>query len=261
MRVITLALVVALSACPAGAQDGLTQTRQQQIIDQARALALRYNADLPNFICTQAIVRSSMEKNAKSWKLVDKLVSDLAYSSEKGESYKLLTINDKPTRKKYGEVGGVNSTGDFGTMLKWVFEPKSEATFQWEHSEVLNGRMVQAFSFSVDKPHSQYHMNWNELFKHRNANPGFKGGVYIDAENFRVLRITYSPDPIPPDWSLLSLSSELDYGFADINGQPFFLPLHAELFVGVKDGTRFRNFIDFTDYRKFSSDLILHFEP
>lgn len=202
-----------------------------------------------------------MGKNAKSWKLFDKLVADLAYSSEKGESYKLLTINDKPTRKKYGEVGGFSSSVDFGTTLKWVFQPESEASFQWEHPEVLNGRMVQVFSYHVEKAHSQYRVTWNETLKHRVAVTGFKGLVYIDAENYRVLRITHGPDSIPADWSLLSLSSQLDYGFADISGQQFFLPLHAELFVGVKDGTQFRNFMDFTNYRKFSSDLILHFEP
>ena len=244
-------------ATTAAAQNSPSQAEQQQILEQARALALQYSADLPNFICTETIVRSSMDKKSQSWKALDKLTLDLAYSSQKGESYKLLTIDDKPTRKTFGRVGGMSSSGDFGSILEWIFRPKSETNFKWEQSADVNGRTVHVFSYRVEKEHSDYRMVWNS----KSANPGFEVQVYIDKETHRVLRATYRPDSIPADWSLASLSSELSYGYAEINGQRFLLPLHAEMLTQIKDGTQLHNVMDYTSYRKFSSELILNFEP
>jgi hypothetical protein len=259
VRIIRSVILAAVWASTAVAQTSPSQAEQLQIIEQARGVALQYSADLPNFICTETIVRSGMDKKSQAWKTADKLTLDLAYSSQKGESYKLLTINDKPTRKTFNQVGGVSSSGDFGTILEWVFRPKSETTFKWEQSADVNGRTVYVFSYRVEKARSDYKMTWNS--NRKSANPGFEGLVYIDKETHRVLRVAYRPDAIPADWSLASLSSELSYGYAEINGQRFLLPLHAEMLVGMKDGTQLRNVMDFATYRKFSSDLILNFQP
>jgi hypothetical protein len=257
MRIITGVILAAAWSLTAAAQNSPSQAEQQHIIEQARGLALQYAGDLPNFICTETMVRSSMGQKSQSWKTNDKLVLDLAYASQKGESYKLLTINDKPTRKTFNQVGGVSSSGDFGTILEWVFRPKSETTFKWEQATDLNGRAVHVFSYRVEKAHSDYSMKWNG----NSANPGFEGQVYVDTETHRVLRVTYRPDSIPANWSLASLSSELSYGYAEINGQRSLLPLHAEMFIQISDGTRLHNVMDYRNYRKFSSDLILNFEP
>jgi hypothetical protein len=80
--------------------------------------------------------------------------------------------------------------------------------------------------------------------------------VYVERGTHRVLRITFSPDG-----TLTALNSELDYGFADIAGQNFLLPLHAEAVVHLKDGTQYRNVTDYSNYRKFSSKATLKFEP
>jgi hypothetical protein len=256
MRITTGVILAAVWSLTAAAQNGPPQVQQQQIIEQARALALQYTADLPNFICTETIVRSSMDKKSQSPKVLDKLVLDVAYESPKGDNYKLLTINDKPTRKTLNQVGGFKSAGDFGSILEGIFRPKSETNFKWEKSADLNGRMVDVFSYHVEK--QDYHLKWGNSY---HADTGFEGLVFIDNETHRVVRLTYGPDWIPGNWSLASLSSELSYGYAEINGQKFLLPLHAELLIKIKSGTQLHNVMDYTNYRKFSSDLILNFEP
>ena len=47
----------------------------------------------------------------------------------------------------------------------------------------------------------------------------------------------------------------------EISGQKFFLPLHGLLNVTFQDGNRTRNEMEFDNYRKFSSEATLKFEP
>jgi hypothetical protein len=237
-----------------------SESESARIIESAREQALHYSSDLPNFICTENIVRSETIKRTQVWKRIDKLEVDLAYTSN-GESAKLLAIDDKPTTKSYSKVGGAKSTGDFGSMLDWTFRPKSETKFRFENYAELRGRSVYVFSFKVDKSHSEFRVSWDSFFKHSAAITGFIGSVYVDRETYRVLRITYGMDAVPKGVDITSASSVLDYDFVEIGEQKFFLPLHAEMHIARQDGNQLRNEMDFTNYRKFSSDAVLNFEP
>jgi hypothetical protein len=83
----------------------------------------------------------------------------------------------------------------------------------------------------------------------------------VDRETSRVLKITAAPSGIPANWLITAGSEELDYGFAEISGQRFFLPLHAQLNVTMQDGSQTRNEMEFGDDRKFSSEATPQFEP
>ena len=89
----------------------------------------------------------------------------------------------------------------------------------------------------------------------------YRGLVYVDRETNRVLKITAVPYGIPQNWPITAASEELDYGFAEISGNIFFLPLYAQLDATIQDGTQTRNEMEFGNYRKFSSEATLHFEP
>ena len=189
---------------------------------------------------------------------------DVAFSDQ-GERYKLLTINGKPTRKNFKEIGGIKSDSEFGTLLQWIFQPESQAKFHWERSEELRGRPTLVFSYRVEQDHSKFEVNsakrYFVVIKPVHMIAAFGGLVYVDRETNRVLKITAAPSGIPADWQITGASEELDYGFAEISGQKFFLPLHALLNVTILDGSETRNEMEFGNYRKFSSEAILKFEP
>ena len=90
---------------------------------------------------------------------------------------------------------------------------------------------------------------------------GFGGLVYVDRETNHVLKITAVPSGIPANWQIIAASEELDYGVAEISGEKFFIPLHAQLNVTLQDGSQTRNEMEFGDYRKFAGEAILKFEP
>jgi hypothetical protein len=257
-RLTSIVFFAASLVCTAAAQnnpESPSANEQARIIEDARRIALDYTANLPNFLCTETIQRSTMQKSGKPWKLNDTLILDMAFSNN-NERYKLLTISGKPTTKTLDKVGGIISDGDFGTMLAWIFRPRSQTRFQWHSWTTLRGRPTLVFSYNVEQSHSEFRTSWNKL--ERIA--AFGGLVYIDRENSRVMRITYAPTDMPFFWPIAEVSSELDYGLATIGDQQYFLPLHAELLLVEREGRQHRNVMDFGNYRKFSAEATLSFE-
>jgi hypothetical protein len=114
------------------------------------------------------------------------------------------------------------------------------------------------FSYRIGQNHSKFEVDSGKRFHMISA---FGGLVYVDRETNRVLKITAEAYGVPANWPITAASEELDYGFAEISGQKFFLPLHAQLDATIQDGTQTRNEMEFGNYRKFSSEAILHFEP
>jgi hypothetical protein len=120
-------------------------------------------------------------------------------------------------------------------------------------SNLSHGEQTQI----IEKAREIAHVGANKL--HMIA--AFDGSVYVDRETYQIMRITHTPSGIPSSWPIVAISSVLDYGFAEIGGQKVLLPLRAELNVTLRDGSQARNVMDFANYRKFTSDAVLKFEP
>src|SRR4029078_8810644 len=131
LRAILAIVLVASFTWSAAAQDSLLSPEKTQIIEKAREVTLEYSANLPNFICIETVRRFELPKGSQTWKLLDTMTVDVAFS-DKGERYNLLTINGKPTRKKFKDIDGTMSGGDFGGLLWLIFLPESQAKFQFE---------------------------------------------------------------------------------------------------------------------------------
>ena len=152
----------------------------------------------------------------------------------------------------------MRSDAEFGSMLQWIFQPESQTKFQSERPTDLRGRPTLVFSYRIEQDHSRFEVN---LGKGCHMFAAFGGLVYVDRETNRVLKITAVASGIPASCPPNVFSQELDYGFAEISGQNFFLPLHAQASVTTLDGSKARNEIEFGNYRKFSSEATLQFEP
>src|SRR5215471_3196877 len=99
------------------------------LIEQARYKALDFAADLPNFVVTQLVTRSVQQPGARDFRIQDRLNVQLTYRADKGEEYKLVSIDGKPARQSYDQLGGSTSAGEFGSFLASLFAPSSRAQF------------------------------------------------------------------------------------------------------------------------------------
>ncbi len=234
---------------------------QGKIIASAREYALNYSKQLPNYLCLEVVRRAiddhvSDAAGSEQWRSDDTVVMRLSYFEQK-ESYKIVTVNNHTAEDKtVDSLGGVTSQGEFGTMLREIFVPESEARFEWDHWAKLRGRKMYAFSYDIDKPHSQYSILWEKTDK---IVPAYRGLVYIDVDTNLIMHITLEPYDIPNSFPVRASKEVLDYDFQKIGDSEFLVPLKVVL---TSRTTKYlsKNEIEFRLYQKFGADTVIKFD-
>ena len=266
MRVV-LILFVILFVQAAGAQETQlpnapappSSGEQAMLIEAVRNVAVQYTANLPNFICTETVRRQELPKDSRSWKAVDTVALEVTFS-DGADVPRVVSINGKSTKKKWSEVGGFTSSGDFGRTLHMIFNPKSEARFQWERWTALRGRPTHVFSYSIDKEHSEYHVGFKDGSRSKNDVFAWRGLVYVDHETQSVMRLTHETEGIPADWTISASRGELEYDFTEIDGKRILLPVRGVVGASWSNGSQSRNLMEFSNYHQFSTQTIIRFE-
>jgi hypothetical protein len=233
-----------------------SQEEQNRIIAEARANALAYTERLPDFVCLQ-ITRRYVDPSGleMDWLKYDEVKTRVSYV-EGSENYEVVSVNNQITNKSMHDLGGATSTGEFGSLLRELFEPRTDAKFTWARHSLLRGKAVYVFHLQVPKRRSRWRLSYE---KSNEIIAGYAGLVYIDKESERVLRMDVKAVEIPPDFPLQDASTRLDYDYIDISGQSFLLPLKGR--VGMRDGRVLsRNDVEFRLYRKFSAEATISFD-
>jgi hypothetical protein len=231
---------------------------QAAIIAKVRKYALNYSKNLPDFICTQITRRyaaPAVGSRDPSWQHLDTLQIQLTYFEQK-EDYKLTLVNNRLATQDYRTLGGATSTGDFGTMMRELFEPSSEARFEWYDWATLRGRLTMKFAYRVSQARSRWHINYDRRL---DLVPAYRGLVYVDNETHEVTRITLVADSIPPGFPVRRAETDLHYGYTEISGNTFLLPLKAETIMAADDYLT-RNETEFRRYRKYTTSAEIRFD-
>ncbi len=123
---------------------------QDRIIEAARENALSFTDGLPDFVCLQLTRRyvdpSGLEMD---WLKRDEIKIRLSYFENK-ENYEVLSVNNRVVNNRgMFELGGANSTGEFGSMLAELFDPKTGTRFRWARHSLLRRRPVYVFHYQV----------------------------------------------------------------------------------------------------------------
>src|SRR5262249_4961099 len=197
-------------------------------------------------------------KLAEAWSSKDTLTVEVTFSGKRDE-YKLLAMNGRPTTRPYDRLGGSNSRGEFGAVLKMVFRPESAAQFTWERWTRLRGRTVHVFAYAIDEAHSSYTISSNNPFTHSTVKTGVIGRVYIDDETGNTFRITSDANRVPEGFRVVRAPGRVDYDFVDLGGKNFLLPRRGERGI-VSRRDQAKNVIEFDNHRKFSSETSITFE-
>jgi hypothetical protein len=230
---------------------------QQQILDEIKENALNYTDNLPNFICMQVTRRHIDPSGTETWSLYDTVQEELTFFDKK-ESYKVSMVNNRAvTNVDHTRLGGATSSGEFGTMLKEIFEPSTHTEFDWERWATLRGKRMYVFSFRVQQPFSKYSIYHEE--SRRQIIAGYHGLIYADRDSKKIMRIKLECDSIPIDFPIQQVSLDLNYDFTKIGEQAFLLPLKSEL--RSRQG-KFLNWneVEFRLYRKYGTESSITFD-
>jgi len=229
------------------------------VIDKAREAAFSFSDTLPNYVVKQFTTRYQTEAargGQTSWRALDTVSADVVYEGGK-ESYRNILINGKPPKEAVEKTGSW-STGEYSSVLLDVLSPGTDADFHNKRSTTIVNRAAYRYDFSVDQPNS----HWHVYASAESYVPEYTGVIWIDKENSRVLRIEMAARNMPRAFPLDTVESAVDYDYVLIGDGKFLLPVHSEA-LSCERGTSLcsRNTIDFRNYKKFSADTSITFDP
>jgi hypothetical protein len=233
---------------------------QSSILAAVREYAVNYSKTLPDFICLQ-VTRRSVDPHYQSggegsWTSSDRIVEKLSYFNEQ-EKYEPITANDNAMFGNSREsLGGSLSRGEFGSLLRDVFEPMTEASFEWDHWGRWDGNPCYVFRYRVDQSHSSYGVD----YEHRAQTvPGYHGLVYLlQKRPNAVIRLTIEPE-MPESFPVQEIHQAINYKYAEITGHQYLLPATSTV-QSRTAGMGSRNEIEFRRYQKYAADTTITFD-
>lgn len=226
------------------------------ILAEITQRALDYTKSLPNFICAQVTTRSYDPSGTEAWRVSDKIQEQLSYVDGK-EDYKVTLVNNLPVNNmKHEQLGGITSSGEFGSMLHAIFAPETQTQFDWERWATLRGKRMYVFSFRVSQANSDYSIRHQP--SGRTIVAGYHGLIYADAESKQIMRIRMDCEGLEA-FPINQVSVTMDYAPTKISDLDFVLPMAAE--VRSREGKMLgKNVMQFSLYRKFTSEATITFE-
>lgn len=268
-----LAVVPALLATAlCTAETSQLTSDQNSVLEDARAYAVQYSQQLPDFICTQITHREvsktqvgilgagATSRNpigvtalSKGTSGSDVIEEQLTYVGGK-ESYEVLTVDGrKMPGMTHMLLAGAVSSGEFGSVLTEVFDPKSRTTFTWNREANLHGRHVYVYGFKVPKESGTALIDKDT---NKALLASITGQVFIDPVTFDVLQIN-SRLNIPADFPIHLVERKVEYAAQQIAGKSYSLPLRSQM--RMEDNTQsYYNEIEFRNYHHFTSESTIH---
>jgi len=229
---------------------------QASVLAEVKDYALNYTKNLPNYICVQTTKRHIQPTDPKYRAVGDEIQELLGFADGK-ESYKVQMINGATVNlKKHEELGGVVTSGEFGSMLQGIFDPLLETEFKFERWGTWDGRRMYVYSFKVPKEHG-YSMYHGE--SKREYTSAYEGLVFADAETKAVIRIKMDCVGIPADYPIKEVGLTLEYRTTKISENAYVLPYHFEL-DSKEVNLVSKNEADYKLYRKFGAESSIIFE-
>ncbi len=236
--------------------------RQEQILSLVKEYALNYTKSLPNFICVEVIRRYVDPMSAERYQSIGNVLARVSYNQGQ-ESYKVYSVNghvEDTTIDRAAAGGGAISQGEFGSMMREIFEEKSGATFNWDHWATLRGRRMAVFNYMIGSGRSGYSISYS-------SGPGdeqriytaYRGLIYADQDTGEVARITFEAIDIPQSFPVRQATEILDYDLVDINGQQYVTPRSAKLYM-TAGREKTKNELEFRNYRKFGTESAITYD-
>jgi hypothetical protein len=237
-----------------------SEAEANKFLEQAKVITLEITETMPDFVVKQLITRSHALGRTRNWTVGDHLTVAVSYHVKNGEQYKLLAINGISTGKdegqnSYEDVGGTSSTGEFVSMLKYLFADETKAKFKMVDTDTVRDNRAIIYEYEVEKENSKQRIVYN---KSQETIVGYKGRVWIDRESSRVLRIESICTEIPPDFPVTAASKTVDYDWVKISEKKYLLPSNASVEMTAKPRDQIyqsRNEIRFRNYQKYGSEV------
>jgi len=241
-----------ITSLPETAVQPLDSQAVEALVADARQRAVGYAHTLPNFMCVEVTDRSIDPAGNGKWRRKDSMAELLRYLND-AETRTTLEVNGKAstiTRAAMEDTHGTLSQGEFGGVLKSIFQDSSKADFKWQEAAAIGSETVQVLSYHITHENSTWALqgdnNWKEY-------PAFHGLVYIDAATKGVRRLTMVADNLPENFSIHSASMTVDYDYIAIGTHDYLMPIRASVSLTKGKREAVLNDMEFRNYRRYGS--------
>jgi len=239
-----------------------TEKEAVEVLSKTRAATLAAVEEMPDFVVKQQIARSAAYAGTNNFRNLDRLVVAVSYRASGQEEYRVLSRNgileNNPKAKQtYEEVGGTSSTGEFVTVLAKIFKPESETKFEIVDTDTIRTRRALVYDYSITRDKAQQRITASGVFDDTTIT-GMKGRVWIDRENFRVLRVESSATEIPEGFVIRAANRTIDYDWVTIADEKYLLPSLSDVRLTSRENRNLyetRNVIRFKEYQKYGSEV------
>ncbi len=239
---LTLALLLLVAGHALAQPPDPDDDQKKKIIEAARARALAYSKELPDFTCRQVTRRSEDPKGLNQWRTLETINEQLDFIGHK-EEYHTISVNGKKTEN---HSGGLMRSSEFADFLTWIFDPKYKAEIAWSKWDALRGHRVHELGFRVTPENSKFTVSKG---KGQAVTAGMFGVIDVDSESWSILKLGIVATDIPAHYPVQGVATELHYEFAKLGDHYYLLPFKADLHS--KEGkTQIWNEIEFHDFRK-----------
>jgi hypothetical protein len=237
------------------------------LLERTRKATLGAAEHMPDYLVKQMITRSRAYGRTNNWNVYDRLSIAVSYRQNLGEQYKLLSVNGMPPSvderegSSYGDkLGGTTSSGEYVSMLSQLFMPETRADFEMVDTDTLRGRRAIVYEYQVKREYSRQELKFQAGIDSAATQTivGYRGRIWVDREDSRVLKLETISVEIPPDFPISAANSVIDYEWVKINEIPHLLPSRAVIELTSQLGLQreqTRNDILFRGYRKFGTEV------
>ena len=234
------------------------------VLEKTKQNTLALLEDMPDFTVKQVITRSEAFAGTGNWRPYDNLIIAVNYSAERGEQYKVLSKNGAPvsfeTASSYSGLDGATSGGEFVEDLAKIFKPESKTRFEPESTDLVRGRNAIIYNYEIELANNKHGGVGLKGPVYRSSPAGEKGRIWIDRDNFRVLRIEYKLTEIDRNFPVKAVTKLIDYDEVAIAGEKYLLPVLSD-FRGTVEGSgklfESRNVIRFRNYQKYGTEVTI----
>lgn len=233
-----------------------------ELLTKARSVNVAAVNEMPDFVVKQLISRAYAYAGTNNWQTMDRLTVAVGYQAGKGEDYKLLAVNGIPQtetkeNESYFNSGGTVSSGEFASILESIFKPENQTKFTLFDTDTTRNRRAVVFLFEIKRDNLKRRIgSVNLTFQW--AESGFKGKIWVDREDFRILRVETEATELPADFPIKAVSRFIDYDWVSIADQKYLLPSFADIRFTSRQGdimVQSRNQIRFRNYQKYGTEV------
>ena len=238
-----------------------SEAEADEVLAKAREAAILASEAMPDFVVKQLVTRSHAMGTTRNWRTADRLVVAVSYREQEGEQYRVLAVNGiqgAATERESGtymQVGGSTSSGEFVSVLTELFSEKAQAKFKPVDTGLVRDRRTIVYEFSVEKPNSRHTIMATGAEK---ITSGYRGRVWIDRDDARVLRLDTDATDIPGNYPVRAATRLIEYDWVTINERPYLLPSRSVvemMIAGPPQAYQSRNEIRFRNYQKYGTEI------